>query len=145
MNSMTRRRVLISAAAFVGASAPWPAEAATGAISMKIVSAGFIFGAGGGSGVLTFRGVRYPFDVGGLSLGATIGVSGVDLVGYAYHLRDPHDIEGAYSSASAGVAVAGGATAATLSNAKGVVLKLHGRQVGFKISVALGGLSITLK
>jgi hypothetical protein len=145
MNSLTRRRVLISAAAVLGASAPWPAEAATGHISMKILSAGFVFGAGGGNGVLTFRGAQYPFNVGGVSLGATIGVSGVDLVGVAHHLHDARDIEGSYSAAGAGVAVAGGVTTMTLSNARGVVLNLRGRQVGFKLSLALGGLTITLK
>jgi hypothetical protein len=37
--------------------------------------------------------------------GTTIGVSEAELIGRAYNLRDPHDIEGAYSAASAGVAV----------------------------------------
>ena len=33
-------------------------EAATGSVDLKMVSGGFIVGAGGGSGFLTFRGVR---------------------------------------------------------------------------------------
>ena len=92
-----------------------------------------------------FRGVRYPLSLGGVSFGATIGVSEAQLVGTAYHLNDPHDIEGAYSAASAGVAVAGGGGVVVLSNARGVILRLRGRQVGFKLSLAISGLTISLK
>ena len=109
MKNLTRRSVLISAAAFAGLGLSTSAEAATGSVRLKIVSGGFIVGVGGGSGVLIFRGVRYPLSVGGVSLGATIGVSGTELVGEAFHLHDPRDIEGTYSAASAGLAVAGGA------------------------------------
>jgi hypothetical protein len=114
-------------------------------VELHIVSGGFIVGVGGGSGVLRFRGIRYPLTVGGVSLGATIGVSGADLVGTAFHLHDPHDIEGTYSAASAGLAVAGGAGVVQLSNSRGVVLRLAGRQVGFKVSLAVSGLTISLK
>jgi hypothetical protein len=144
MNDVTRRGVLLSGAALVIAALPETAEAATGSVFLKVVSGGFIVGFGGGSGVLTFRRERYPLKVGGISLGATIGVSGVEMVGTAYHLHDPRDIEGDYSATSAGVAVAGGGAVAELSNARGVVLRLRGRQVGFKLSVALSGLSISL-
>lgn len=145
MNHLTRRRALLPLAALVFGAMATQAEAATASISLHVVSAGFILGAGGGNGVLTFRGVRYPLSVGGLSLGATIGISGADMVGTASHLHDVHDIEGAYSAAGAGIAVAGGANVAQLSNARGVVLRLHGRQVGFKLSVAVSGLTLTLK
>jgi hypothetical protein len=144
MNGVTRRGLLFSGAALVIAALPETAEAATGTVALKIVSGGFIVGFGGGSGVLTFRGARYPLKVGGISLGATIGVSDVQMIGTAYHLRDPRDIEGSYSAASAGVAVAGGRAVAELSNAQGVVLRLRGRQVGFKLSLALSGLTINL-
>ena len=145
MKIITRRNALLLTAALAGTGLAGSARAATGKVRLKIFSAGFIVGAGGGSGVLIFRGMQYPLSVGGISLGATIGVSGVDLVGTASNLNDPRDIEGSYSAASAGVAVAGGGTAATLSNARGVVLNLQGRQVGFKFSVALSGLTISLK
>ena len=145
MKNLTRRSILISAAAFAGLGLSTSAEAATGSVRLKIVSGGFIVGVGGGSGVLIFRGVRYPLSVGGVSLGATIGVSGTELVGEAFHLHDPHDIEGTYSAASAGLAVAGGAGVVQLSNSRGVLLRLSGRQVGFKLSLAVSGLTISLK
>jgi hypothetical protein len=98
MNKLTRRGVLISGAALVGGGLSGTAQAATGSVALKIFSAGFILGVGGGSGVLVFRGVQYPLTLGGVSAGATIGVSGADLVGTAYHLHDPHDIEGGFTA-----------------------------------------------
>lgn len=144
MDKLTRRGALLGIG-FMSFALPGVAEAATGSVYLKILSGGFIVGAGGGSGVLTFQGVRYPLGLSGMSLGATVGVSETELVGTASHLHDPHDIEGAYSAASAGLAVAGGAGWVALSNARGVVLRLKGRQVGFKFSVALSGLTISLK
>jgi hypothetical protein len=145
MNKVTRRSALFFGVAIIGSALSNAAEAASGSVTLKIVSGGFIVGAGGGSGVLRFQGVQYPFSVSGMSFGATIGVSEAELVGRAYNLRDPHDIEGAYSAASAGLAVAGGAGVVQLSNARGVVLRLKSRQVGFKLSVAVSGLTIALK
>ena len=82
--------------------------------------------------------------IGGISAGATIGASGTELVGTAYHLHSPADIEGIYSAIGAGLSVAGGRSAAQLSNAKGVVLRLRGRQIGFMFSLDLSGMQISL-
>jgi len=145
MNEFTRRGLIISGAALATGSLLSPAEAATGSISLHIVSAGFIFGVTGGSGVLTFQGQQYPLSIGGISAGATIGASGTDLVGTASHLHAPGDIEGIYSAIGAGLSVAGGRSAAQLSNAHGVVLRLRGRQIGFMFSIDLSGMSISLR
>jgi lipid-binding SYLF domain-containing protein len=144
MNTMTRRGLIISGAALATGSMLAPAEAATGQISLRILSAGFIFGASGGSGTLVFRGQQFPLSVGGISAGATIGASGTDLVGTASHMNAVGDIEGIYSAIGAGLSVAGGRSAAQLSNARGVVLRLRGRQVGFMFSLDLAGMSISL-
>lgn len=145
MYSLTRRNLLASTVTLLGASLTTEAEAATGSIRLHVVSGGFIVGVGGGSGVLTFRGVQYPLTLSGVSVGATIGVAGADLVGTASNLHTVRDIEGAYTAGSAGVAVAGGGAVMELSNAHGVVLRVRGRQVGFKFSLAVSGLSIALK
>jgi hypothetical protein len=121
-----------------------PAHAATGSIRIRIVKAGFIFGVGGGSGALSFRGITYPLQVGGVSLGATFGVAEAELIGTASNLTRPQDITGTYTALGAGVAVAGGATAVKLQNSRGVVLSLSGRQVGFQFSVALSGMNLSL-
>jgi hypothetical protein len=55
MIGLTRRRILLSATALVGAGLSTSAEAANGAISLHVVSGGLIVGVGGGSGVLRFR------------------------------------------------------------------------------------------
>jgi lipid-binding SYLF domain-containing protein len=145
MKVITRRSLIVSGATMATGAVLSPAEAATGSIAIKIVSAGFIFGASVGSGVLRFQGRDYPLSIGGVSAGATIGASGTDLVGTAYHLHQPADIEGIYSAVGAGLAVAGGRSAAQLSNARGVVLRLRGRQIGFMFSIDLSGMSISLK
>jgi len=124
--------------------APSRSYAETGSVRMNITKVGFIVGIGGGSGTLTFQGKQYRFRVGKVSAG-TIGVAGTELVGTASNLRTAADIAGAYSAASAGIAVAGGAKAATLQNANGVVLTLHGKQVGFAASLSLSGVTITLQ
>jgi len=146
MKNLTRRSLIITGtAALASGSMLAPAEAATGQISLRILSAGFIFGASGGSGVLVFQGKQYPLSIGGISAGATIGASGTDLVGTASHMRTPADISGVYSAIGAGLSVAGGRSAAQLSNANGVVLRLRGRQVGFMFSLDLSGMVISLQ
>ncbi len=145
MTDITRRGLIVTGAALATEALFSPAEAATGSIAIRVLSAGFIFGASGGSGVLTFEGHQYPLSIGGISAGATIGASGTDLVGTASHLHSPADIEGIYSSVGAGLSVAGGRSAAQLTNARGVVLRLRGRQVGFMFSLDLSGMQISLR
>lgn len=145
MTNLTRRGLIVSGAALATGALLTPAEAATGSISLNIVSAGFIFGMSGGNGILVFNGVQYPLTIGGISAGATIGASGADLVGTASHLRTVQDIEGIYSAVGASVAVAGGRSAITMSNARGVTLRLRGRQIGFMISFDLNGMNISLR
>ena len=131
-------------AAFVFAGAPSLSYAETGTISVRISKVGFIVGVGGGSGVLNFQGQQFPLSVGGVSLG-TIGIAEVELVGTASNLNTAADIAGTYTAASASLAIAGGAKAATLRNSKGVVLNLKGKEVGFEASLSLSGLTISLK
>ena len=144
MGIVTRRSLICRAPVWRPRAFVAPAEAATGSVSLHIASAGFIFGVTGGSGALTFRGHNIPLRVGGISAGALIGVSATDLVGTASNLHAPGDIAGIYSAVGAGMSVAGGRSAAQLSNANGVRLRLHGRQVGFSFSIDLSGMSISL-
>jgi lipid-binding SYLF domain-containing protein len=144
MNTITRRSLIISGAGLAAGAFVAPAEAATGFVSLHIASAGFIFGVTGGSGTLSFEGRQYPLTIGGISAGALIGASATDLVGTAYHLHQPGDIAGVYSAIGAGLSVAGGRQVAQLTNARGVVLRLHGRQIGFSFSIDLSGMNISL-
>ena len=140
----TRLCAVLSAVALFLTVVASPSYAETGSVRLKVTSVGFIVGIGGGSGTLNFRGKTYRLRLSGVSAG-TIGASGMDLVGTASNLRTAADIAGTYSAASAGLAVAGGAKAATLQNPNGVVLTLQGRQVGFQANLSVSGVTISLQ
>src|SRR5882724_11993723 len=83
-NPESRRVLLRAIAAFAFAVPATPSLAqAPGYVRVKLVKAGLMVGAGGGSGVLTYRGRDYPFRVSGLSLGVTAGASVSRLKGWA--------------------------------------------------------------
>jgi hypothetical protein len=121
-----------------------PSQAQSGTVRLHVVKAGFIVGAGGGSGTLHFQGHNYRLSVGGLSLG-TLGVASADLVGTASNLHRASDIAGTYGAAGAGFTFVGGGQVATLQNEKGVVLTLRGAQVGFQASLGVGGMTLALR
>jgi hypothetical protein len=120
------------------------AEAATGRIEFRVVRGGFILGFGSGSGSLFFKGERSSLKIGGVSLGATVGLASADFVGRARNLRQARDIEGTYRAVGAGLAAAGGSAVARLRNSRGVELEVSGKQMGFMASVDLSGLRIRL-
>ena len=122
-----------------------PAKADTGSVHLVIRKVGLIVGMGGGSGVLTFRGKNYPLKIGGVSFGAAIGASRTEYTGRARHLRSPSDIAGTYSAIGAGAAVAAGAGAVRMQNGKGVVLELSGLKLGLEASIAISGMTVSLK
>src|SRR5262245_9689429 len=105
--------------AFADAS---PAAAADAKITIEIYKAGFIAGVTGGTGTLTYKGKSHALSIGGVSLGATIGLSKAELVGEVSNLKQLADIAGTYSATQAGLAIAGGDKVAHLENAKGVRL-----------------------
>lgn len=135
----------MTVAAAAGGLATTEALAASGQVRIRIVSAGFIVGAAGGSGTLTFGGRSYSLGIGGVSVGATIGASTTELIGTASNLRSPRDIEGVYTAAGAGAAIAGGAQVINLSNSRGVMLRLRGRKIGLEFSIDLSGMQISLR
>jgi hypothetical protein len=135
------------AIAAIAAATPSQAQGrgSTGNIRIEIVKAGFIVGVQGGNGTLTFRGKSYPLNIGGVSLGATIGASRAVLVGTASNLHSAGDIVGTYGQTEAGVAVVTGRKAARLRNEKGVVLNLRGWQTGLEFSLDLSGMVISIR
>jgi hypothetical protein len=136
--------VTVVAAVTMLAALSSPSRAETGSVRISISKAGFIVGVGGGQGILSFKGKNYRLRIGGVSLG-TIGAAKADLIGKASNLHAPEDIAGTYSAIGASVAVAAGGKVVQLQNAKGVVLELRGKQVGFELSTALSGIDISLQ
>jgi hypothetical protein len=134
--------VLIAAATLAAASTE--SRAQTGAVRLHVVKAGFIVGLGGGNGVLIYHGHRYRLGIGGIGVGS-LGIAAVDLVGTAYNLRTPADIAGTYGAVGAGATIGGGVQVARLQNEKGVVLEVHGVQVGLQVSLGLAGMTLTLQ
>jgi hypothetical protein len=117
----------------------------SGYVTLTIYKAGWIIGGSGGSGSLKFRGRTYGLSTGGLDYGLVFGGSKTVLRGRVRNINKPSDVEGVYGAAGAGLAVGTGARAIVLTNQKGAVLELSGRQVGLLANVDLSGLAITLR
>jgi hypothetical protein len=102
-------------------------------------------GAGGGSGVLMYRGRDYRFSVSGLSLGVTAGASVTRLEGRASGIRQVSDFAGTYGAVGAGGALVGGAGGVHLVNEKGVRIALQGPKAGMEFAANLSSIKISLK
>jgi hypothetical protein len=134
---------LIAFATWAVATSPSPAD--TGSVHVLFSKAGVIAAIGNGTGVLTFRGRKYPFDVSGASLGATLALSVNEFVGEARNLRTADDLAGTYTAAGIAGALGAGAGTARLRNANGVVLVLRGPRLGVEFSASLARVTITMK
>jgi hypothetical protein len=139
------RAVLLALTAIAGASFSSASHADSGTVSLTIYKAGWIIGGSGGGGTLNFRGRNYALSAGGIDYGLVFGGSKTMLRGRVSNINNPSDVAGVYGAAGAGLAVGGGARAIVLTNQKGAVLELSGRQVGLMANVDLSGLAITLR
>ena len=141
----TARLFAIALIALLSLSAPSYSQSPSADIRIRYVTGGFIIGGAGGSGVLTYKGKSYPLNIGGLSIGLTIGLAEARFRGQVYNLRNVEDIEGTYTASDAGYAFIRGRKASTLRNSRGVVLVLYGRQVGLEATLDVSGMKIWLK
>ena len=97
-----------------------------------------------GSGTLTYKGREYPVKVNGLSLGK-VGISGGSASGEVYNLKNIQDLDGHYNTASAGLTIAGGASATALKNQNGVSVIVTSTTRGVDVTIAGGGVDMKLK
>lgn len=119
----------------------------TGLVSLNLKSVALGVGASRGDGVLNFQGKDYPFSISGLSL-VDIGVSTYTGAGKVYDMRNPKDLAGTYGATQATFAIAGGASAMSMRNEKGVtivILKNEGKESGTQFTLGPGGMKITMK
>jgi lipid-binding SYLF domain-containing protein len=121
-----------------------PSYATTGTVRVTVAKAGFIMGAGGGKGILTFHHRNYPFTVQGLSIGLTAGASLNKFVGRAENINELSDFSGTYGVIGAGAALVGGVGGVQLRNAKGVIITLQGAKAGVEASANITKVVITL-
>jgi hypothetical protein len=116
-----------------------------GTIEMHEVQAAYIGSGSGGNGVLSFRGVEYPFDVGGLGLGG-LGVSTIEATGEVYNLRELGQFPGTYGQARYGFAIGTASTGDLwLQNEAGVILHLKAKRTGLMLSLGGDAVVISLR
>jgi hypothetical protein len=121
------------------------ANAESGIVTLTVYKGGWIIGGSAGGGTLNFRGRNYPLSVGGIDYGLVFGGSKTSFRGRVSNINRPSDVAGVYGAAGAGLAIGGGARAIVLTNQKGAVLELSGRQVGLMANADLSGLAISMK
>jgi hypothetical protein len=138
-------RTFLALIAMVVVSLSSTARADSGTIRISVLKGGWFIGASGGGGTLTFQGRRYPLSIGGLDLGLVFGASQTYLAGTVSNIYRPSDVAGVYGAGGAGAAIGRGVRAIVLTNQKGAVLQLSGRQTGLMLNADLSGLAITLR
>jgi hypothetical protein len=113
-----------------------------GFIEMHEVQAAYIGSGSGGAGSLSFGGVQYAFEVGGVGVGG-IGLSTIEATGEVYNLRDLGQFPGTYGQARYGFAI-GTASGGDLwlQNEAGVILHLKAKRTGLMLS--LGGDAVVI-
>lgn len=111
-------------------------------VSIEETQFGLIIGGSVGGGKLTFDGKEYPFKLGGLSLGANIGVSRMAAVGQVYDMKNVEDFAGTYVKLDGSVALGGGVGGMTLKNEKGVIMSLNGTTQGLQFNIGASGVSV---
>jgi hypothetical protein len=130
--------------ACIGMTPPSHAQA-MGEVRVIFAKAALIAGAGGGRGILTYRGHDYPFRVYGLSVGVTAGASAMRLTGRVTGLREVKDFAGTYDAVGGGGAWIGGVGGVQLSNRQGVVITLQGLVAGMEFAANRSGIRISLR
>ncbi|MGZ8435817.1 MAG: hypothetical protein ACXWW4_11505 [Candidatus Binatia bacterium] len=119
----------------------------TGLVTLNMKSVAVGVGSTQGDGVLNFQGKSYPFSISGLSL-VDVGISNFTGAGKVYDLKSPTDIAGTYAASQSTFAIAGGETAMSMKNDRGVtivVLKNEGQKSGTQLSMGPAGMKITMK
>ncbi len=142
--NIKRAFAALMVAIVVLAASSGTSRADSGYVELTIYKAGWIIGGSGGGGILSYRGRTYSLTTGGIDYGLVFGGSKTYLSGRVRRISRPSDIEGVYVAGGAGIAVGGGARAIILTNQKGAVLELSGRQVGLIANLDLSGLAISL-
>ena len=120
---------------------------ASGLVTLNMKSVALGVGATQGDGILNYQGKSYPFSISGLSL-VDVGISNFTGAGKVYDLKSPQDLAGTYGASQATFAIAGGATAMSMKNDKGVtivVLKNEGQESGTQLKIGPAGMKIMMK
>ena len=137
--------VALAGALVAGSAGLAVAQDGTGTIEFEVIKGGIGVGGQSGEGTLSYQGEEHALTIGGVTVGATLGVTKAELEGSVSGLQSVEDIEGIYTQGEAAAAVGGGVSGIVMQNSKGVELELTGREEGILASLDLGGMEISLK
>jgi len=114
--------------------------------TIKISSGSVALGVGWswGKGTLTYKGKDYPLSVKGLSIGK-VGVTGSTAAGEVHNLKSLKDFDGTYTAMGAGITLAGGRSAVTMSNQNGVRVRVISTNKGVDLTLGGGGVDMKIK
>ncbi len=114
----------------------------SGKVSISETQFGFIVGGSVGGGDLEFKGKKYPFKIGGLSVGANFGISKLSAAGEVYDLQDVSKFPGTYVKFDGNITLGGGVGGMVLKNENGVIMRLTTTQQGIQLNLSANGVSV---
>lgn len=117
----------------------------SGTVTINETQFGFILGGSVGGGELTYQGKKYPFKIGGISVGANFGVSKLSAVGEVFNLTDISKFPGTYAKLDSNVSVGGGVGGMVMRNEHGVVMSLTSTQEGLQFNMSANGVTIKME
>ena len=121
------------------------AKKPSGTVVIDETQFAFILGGSVGGGKLMFEGQEYPFKVGGLTVGANVGVSKMSAAGEVYDLTDISKFPGTYTKLEASITLGGGVGGLRLKNENGVIMRLESRTQGLQLNVgSASGIKVTM-
>ncbi|AWB33820.1 DUF1134 domain-containing protein [Orrella marina] len=134
--------LIASAMAFSSAAIAEQKKQPVAQVSIEETQFGLIIGGSVGGGKLTYEGKEYPFQLGGLSLGANIGVSKMAAVGEVFDMKRVEDFPGTYVKLDGNIALGGGVGGMTLKNENGVIMNLKGTTQGLQFNIGASGVTV---
>jgi len=132
--------VLLLSATLACAADPQP----SGTVKIDETQVMLIVGGDMGGGKLDFNGTVHDFKVGGLTVGAKVGIQDLRVSGEVYYLNNVQDFPGIYFEAQAGFSVVGGESGMWLKNDKGVTMHLKSSNEGLAINIGVDGLQVKM-
>lgn len=125
-----------------GVSASDAPKKPSGTVSINETQFALILGGSTGGGVLTYQGKKYPFKIGGMSLGANVGVSKLSATGEVYDLKDPSKFPGTFTKLESSITLGGGVGGTVLRNENGVIMRLTSTSEGLQFNLSASGVTV---
>lgn len=127
-----------------GAGAADAPKTPSGTVSISETQFALIVGGSTGGGVLTYQGKKYPFKIGGMSLGANVGVSKLSASGEVYDLTDISKFPGTFTKLESSITLGGGMGGTVLRNENGVIMRLTSTSEGLQLNLSASGVTVKL-